>query len=61
MHKSKIQKHTSLENCIAKKRMFLENAKSPWFFRFEIMNEKNVFSKNNQWHVEMIENHKNEP
>ena len=43
MHKSKIQKHTSLENCIAKKRMFLENAKSPWFSRFEIMNEKNVF------------------
>ena len=43
MLKSKIQKHTSLENCIAKKRMFLENAKSPWFSRFEIMNEKNVF------------------
>ena len=45
MHKSKIQKHTSLANSITQKRMFLENAKSPWFSRFKIMNGKNVFFK----------------
>ena len=43
MHESKIQEHTLLANSITEKRMFLENAKSPWFFLFLIMNGKNVF------------------